>query len=193
MALEIDAALVLAAGRGRRMGVSKALLEFDGSFLLHQVARAYLDFGLHSVHAVVNDEVAEALNAQPPLPGLILHGGADAQAPMMDSVRRALDIAWTQEYPAFFLQPVDSGPPGSEVLRELQSALRDCLVVKPTYRGKGGHPLALTREVVKRICSQPEESLRTSLQRLDAHELRRVEVDERTVLRNWNAPEDLVD
>ena len=193
MAPEIEAALVLAAGKGSRMGVSKALLLLDGSFLLHRIARAYLDFGLRAVHAVVNDEVARTLRAQPSLPGLILHEGAIADAPMMDSVLRALDIAATGTHEAFFLQPVDSGPPAPRVLKKLQEALGDCLVAKPTCCGKGGHPLALTREAAVRIRDANGESLRARLRQLEAHELRRIEVDDATVLRNWNAPEDLVE
>ena len=193
MAPEIEAALVLAAGRGRRMGVSKALLPHEGSFLLHRIARAYLDFGVRAVHAVVNDEVARTLCEHPPLSGLFLHEGGDAEAPMMDSVLRALSIASAEAFRAFFLQPVDSGPPSLGVLRQLQVALADGLVVKPTYHGQGGHPLAFTQEAGRRIRDLKGESLRARLRELEAHAVVRVEVDDQKVLRNWNAPEDLAE
>ncbi|MCM2249826.1 MAG: NTP transferase domain-containing protein, partial [Geothrix sp.] len=49
------AAIILAAGSGRRMGGPKALLQLDGETLLRRVARAALEAGCAPVMAVVGD------------------------------------------------------------------------------------------------------------------------------------------
>jgi len=191
MATEISAAFVLAAGRGRRMGSPKALLRIEGSLLLQRIATAYLEFGVPEIHAILNDEVAENLKGSIESKGLVLHAGNDASAPMMESVRRAFRIAQSRECSAFFLQPIDTGPIASSVLGKLQTALAHALVAKPVHRGRGGHPLALTRNALSRLNWEAADSLRDCLRGLNGSELRRVEVDDASVLRNWNRPEDL--
>jgi CTP:molybdopterin cytidylyltransferase MocA len=191
MAAEIGTAFVLAAGRGRRMGLPKALLKFEGSLLLQRVARAYLEFGVREVHVILSDEITGALREFPEVKGLVLHAGADPNAPMMESVRRAFRIVQELHCSAFFLQPIDTGPAEASVLRQLQSALADTLVAKPVHDGRGGHPLALSGQALARFNWQTASSLRDCLHHLNENELRRVEVDDASVLRNWNRPEDL--
>lgn len=191
MATEISAAFVLAAGRGRRMGSPKALLKIEGSLLLQRIATAYLEFGVPEVHAILNDDVAKNLKGIIESKGLVLHAGADSSSPMMESVRRAFRIAQTRGCGAFFLQPIDTGPIQSSVLRQLQAVLAHALVAKPLYQGRGGHPLALTRESLSRLNWEAAVSLRDCLRGLNGSELKRVEVDDASVLRNWNRPEDL--
>lgn len=173
------------------MGLPKALLKFEGTLLLQRVATAYLEFGVREVHVVLSDEISETLQEYPELKGLVLHAGADPSAPMMESVRRAFRIAQELKCSAFFLQPIDTGPAGASILPQLQSALTRALVAKPVHDGRGGHPLALKREALARFDWQSAKSLRDCLHQLNEKELRRVEVDDASVLRNWNRPEDL--
>ncbi len=197
MATEISAAFVLAAGRGQRMGFPKALLRIDGALILQRIASSYFQFGVSEVHAILSDEAAEELKRLPEIQeslaskGLVLHAGADASAPMMESVRCAFRVVQTRAYQAFFLQPIDTGPIESPILRKLQAALVPALVAKPVYQEQGGHPLALTRGALSRFDWKSALSLRDCLRGLEESELIRVEVNDARVLRNWNRPEDL--
>ena len=206
-------ALIIAAGAGRRMGTPKALLQVEGTPLLIRVARAYGFLSTDSIHAIVTPEIAAALQdagvddagvegagvegagvegaPTPPVIPAQLHTTGVADAPMMDSVRAALALWSTGSAEEAFLQPVDAGSPKRPVLEALLAQDPAYAAVKPTHQGRGGHPLLLRRHFLDAVSWRQCSSLRDALAQLPQEQLRRVEVDDPHVLRNWNRPEDL--
>jgi molybdenum cofactor cytidylyltransferase len=112
----VTAALILAAGAGRRMGGPKALLPFQGETLLRRAARATIEAGCSPVIAVVggwdpglgdvgvrtvvNAEAAEGMAssirlgvaALPPVAEAVLILGVDQPAVDAVLLRRLMDL-----------------------------------------------------------------------------------------------------
>lgn len=192
-------AVLLAAGGGQRMGQPKALVPLAGAPLALRVAERYVQCGVRPVLLVVASQHGESLRAAAVDMRLATEiewiEGAPADAPMMESVRRGLRRAIECRALCAFVQPVDAGPPSPAVLAALQLALREpsgaSQAVKPTHRGRGGHPLLLTATACALIEAGSAATLRDALWTLGSHRIARVEFDDRGVLANWNRPEDL--
>ena len=188
-------AVVLAAGRGERMGTPKALLPMGGVPLALAVARAFLAAGVRPCLLVVADPLRPALAAAAVRLGvgdeLEWVSGPEAGAPMIESVRRGLLRAVALQAPLVYLHPVDAGSPAPAVLDALRVAVCGKLAAKPTHSGRGGHPVLLTFAAATSVLSTHESTLRSAMAALGAQQIARVEVPDAGVLNNWNRPEDL--
>ncbi len=120
------AAVVLAAGAGRRMGGPKALLVVDGETLLRRAARAALAAGCAPVVAVVGpwDPELEDLG----VPGI---PNPEADEGMASSIRTGL-AALPHEVEAVLILAVDQPAVDAALLRSLLEL----------FRASGGRPAA---------------------------------------------------
>ncbi len=145
--------VILAAGRGRRMGRTKQLIEWhsaDGPKPL--VAAAY-----DTVHAICDEIVvvlghdADAVAAA--LGNRAFHRAAsDPDAPMFESIRAGLRVAQSIDAEAtVVLQPGDHPDVRTNTLAALAdwSLKRPVRVVIPEFEGHGGHPVFIPSPVVK--------------------------------------------
>jgi molybdenum cofactor cytidylyltransferase len=133
-------AIILAAGRSRRMGSPKMLLPFgDKTIVAHvvdQVIAAPMD------HVIVitppHSGVAEALGDRP----VIVITNPNADGDMLSSVRcglRALPAQCRAVLMALGDQPAITSGLVSELIKAFNSSGRG--IVVPTYEGLRGHPL----------------------------------------------------
>lgn len=116
----MTAAVILAAGAGRRMGGPKALVRLDGEPLLHRTARVALEAGLSPVVAVIGDWEAE-------LGDLAVESvvNAEAREGMASSIRAGI-AALPPEAEAALLLLVDQPAVDAALLRRLLAlAARD--------------------------------------------------------------------
>lgn len=186
--------VVLAAGRGRRMGGPKALLQHHGETLLaHHVHAAQLA-RLAGPICVTGAEAerVEAAHGEYPIQFV---RSADPDAPMMDSVR--LGLAAVPKANVAYLTPVDVLPPRIDTFdllaEALESASPEVVALRPRMRGKSGHPVILLPEAIAALLEGG------GVQRLDAWlrekaaagAVRDVDVDDYNVLSNFNSPNDL--
>jgi CTP:molybdopterin cytidylyltransferase MocA len=140
------AGLVLAAGGGRRYGMPKALVEFEGSLLVERAVRTA---------AAVCDPVLVVLGAQAvdvwrtaDLTGATVLANADWETGMASSLRTGLDglRGWPGRVDAVLVQLVDvPGMTPAALARVAAHAAPDALAVA-TYDGVRGHPVLLGRE-----------------------------------------------
>jgi molybdenum cofactor cytidylyltransferase len=109
----VIAAVILAAGAGRRMGGPKALLRFEGETLLRRTARAALDAGCRPVVAVIGASSAS-------LDGLEVQTvvNPEAQEGMASSIRLGI-AALAPEVEAALLLTVDQPAVDAALLKEL--------------------------------------------------------------------------
>lgn len=183
------ALLVLAAGRSRRMGSPKALVEFEGRPLVeHLLAPPLLrDFGdvvvvLGHHHEALLPAIARAgcryvVNRNPDQGRT---GSAQVGLRMLRASIRAV-----------FVQPVDCPIILPRTYAALATALGSSDVVIPCFRGQRGHPpLFSARNVPQILAASPDQPLRDLLQ-APGTECRFVEVDDPGVLINIDRPEDL--
>ena len=85
-----------------------------------------------------------------------------------------------------FILPVDIPLVPPAVYRQLLSVEAD--VVLPAYRGRNGHPVCLSKSILPRILSQPDDSsLRDALRSIG---FRTVDVDAEEILVDIDTPEE---
>ena len=140
------AAVVLAAGGGRRDGMPKALVEYEGSLLVERAvrtARAVCDPVL-----VVLGARAVDVWRQADLGGATVLANQGWETGMASSLRAGLDglRGWPRRVDAVLVLLVDMPGMTPEALRLLAAhAAPDALAVA-TYDGVRGHPVLLGRE-----------------------------------------------
>ncbi len=187
-----DRVLVLAAGRGTRMGTPKALMLVGGEAWWMRQAQRIGEAGLGQTWVV-----SEAVRA-----GMVEQGAgvafitADAGMPMFESLVAGLVSLIDDPPRGVFVLPVDVPAPGRGVFDCLS---RSAGVSVPVYRGTSGHPVYLPWGWVRgRVLTpgqggeaSPLDGGRRRLDRLLDGEAVRVAVDDPAVVVNLNTPDDL--
>lgn len=172
-------AIVLAAGRGTRMGGPKALMSVRGRAWWRVQEERLERAGVERVW-VVSREVEAVMAGEEGAPGRRVIG--DSAAPMFASVLAGVGEA---RGAGVFVLPVDVPAPGGAVFGALAAGAGDGVAV-PVFQGKRGHPAALSaRWVGARLASALPD------QRLDAliaEDVVEVEVQDSVVLVNLNTP-----
>ncbi|GLH66529.1 nucleotidyltransferase family protein [Geothrix edaphica] len=135
------AAVILAAGAGRRMGGPKALLRLAGETLLHRTARAALDAGCRPVVAVIGawDAGLDGLEVRTVF-------NPEAQEGMGSSIRQGI-AALAPEVEAALLLTVDQPAVDAALLEALLAlaAAHPARAVACAYAGTLGIPAVLPR------------------------------------------------
>lgn len=153
-------AIVPAAGRGERMGADKALLDLAGTSAVERVVTTCRAAGADEV-LVVRREGAAALPAGLPARPVAVPPGGE----MADSLRAAHAVL-PADTAAVLVFPVDHALVAADTALALLAALQrpGAGVALPLYRGRPGHPVAMTRAVFAEI-SAPGAVLRDLVRR----------------------------
>jgi molybdenum cofactor cytidylyltransferase len=140
------AAIVLAAGRGRRAGGAKARLRIGGTtFLAHLAARLRRP-GVDRVIAVVGHDAARVLG-ESALPASVIVAVNDSDASgMLGSLLAGLDAAAADGADAVLVHPVDHPLVEEATVDAVVAALRDgARIAVPSHAGRRGHPGGFAR------------------------------------------------
>ena len=182
--------LVLAAGRGVRMGGPKALLMIDGrSWWQHQQARL-APLAL-PVTWVVSSLVQQAMVASSvSLPEIVT---ADPALPMFGSVLVGLNSLKERSPEGIYILPVDCPAPSAQVWHALGASRQASF---PTHNDKRGHPIYLpwsfvTGTLFPAASGGDPASPDLRLDHLVAPVARAVPVNDSAVATNLNTPEDV--
>ena len=142
----IVAAVVLAAGGGRRYGMPKALVEYEGSLLVERAvrtARAVCD----PVLVVLGAQAVEVWR-QADLGGSAVLANKDWESGMASSLRVGLDglRGWPDQVDAALITLVDMPGMTGEALEKVRSAGSPGALAVATYDGVRSHPVLIGRE-----------------------------------------------
>ena len=149
--------VILAAGRGRRMGCTKQLVLWKGASGQKPLVTSAYDAIVEVCDEMVvvvghdADAVAAALADRP-----FVKVQSDPDADMFQSVRAGLDAAHAADPPAtIVLQPGDHPEVAAATLLKLLNAAEQNLekAVMPEYQGRGGHPVLIPPAIVKMLRS----------------------------------------
>jgi|SRR4051812_37274027 len=156
--MRIDA-VVLAAGRGTRMGGPKALLAIGGETFLARCARLLRRPGVNEVFAVVGHE-AERVARDGAAAGLSFVVNARYADGMLTSILAGLEAAAAAD--AVLVHPVDHPLVETETVDAVVAALRrGARVAVPSHDGRRGHPGGFARAAWGALrAARPEEGAR---------------------------------
>ena len=192
-AAENIAAVLLAAGRSRRMGAFKPLLPFGGLSVVEACVAALREGGAAEVVVVVGHRGDEVRAALAHSPGVRFAVNEVAGSEMGLSVARGVE-ALSAETEAALVALVDQpAVPSAEIKKLTEEKQRTgARLVLPEWQGRGGHPvlvdLAYRGELLTLV---PEKGLRSLF---DAHraEVLRVPAGSPYVTRDMDTWEDYV-
>jgi molybdenum cofactor cytidylyltransferase len=139
-------AIILAAGRGARMGGPKALLALEGETFLARVARRLRRPGVERVTAVIGHE-ADRIRREAALTSdvtmIVNPRYADG---MLTSILCGLDEADAAGADAVLVHPVDHPLVDPATVDAVVAALaRGALIAVPSHGGRRGHPAGFAR------------------------------------------------
>ena len=190
---ESIAAVLLAAGRSRRMGAFKPLLPFGGVSVVEACVANLRAAGAREVLVVVGHRAAEVRAALAHMTFVRFAVNDDAESEMGVSVARGVEAA-SVDVGALLFALVDQPAVPVAALRSLIEARNGtgARLVVPEWEGRGGHPVLVDmsfREELLRVA--PSRGLRALF---DAHrgEVLRVPAESPFVARDMDTWDDYV-
>lgn len=204
-------AIILASGKGERLGGTKAVLAWTlapqpglrpdkpGSArsgpeiplaIAHAEARLAADCG--RVLVVIRQPIVKKLlrHVRPGI-DLIVSTAPDELGPAGSLAAAASRLGDAAE---IIVTPVDTLPARADTIAQLLARLRaepSLLAVRPVNRGRGGHPVVLRPEALARYLDPSPPPLRDHLRAL-GDRCADVEVDDPTVLIDLDTPGDVM-
>lgn len=185
-------AVVLAAGRSRRMGTQKLLLPIRGQPVIARIVDELQRSPLDGVWVVLGHEggrIRDALGGR----DVNFVTNPDAEGDMLSSVRcglRALPEPWD----AVLIVPGDQPTVASKVVAGLIRCFQitRCGIAVPTYHGRRGHPILIARQHREEILGHHEAMGLRGLLQVHSAEVGEMGVDDPGVLDDMDLPEDYV-
>lgn len=179
-------AIVPAAGRGRRMGADKALLDLDGQAAVQRLAAQCFAAGVDGV-IVVRAAGAAPL---PPLPAAVQVVEVDGSGEMIDSLRRGAAAAATAT--TVVVCPVDHALVMADTIAAVvfASGRPGKAIALPLFDDRAGHPIALRGEALAELRRGEAPTLRDIVRR-DAGRVAAVPTANPWVVADLDRPEDL--
>ena len=184
-------AILLAAGESSRMGQLKALLPWQGATLLEHQLRSLLDAGVQQVIVVLGHDADRLKPVIESIEGASWTLNKDYLQGKTTSLKAGVAALAGQQVSDVLLLNVDQ-PRSTDTLRTLleRHQASSFRITIPTHGGKGGHPIFIAAELLPELADIEEDTqgLKAVVRRhADATE--RFELDDPTVLRDLNTPE----
>lgn len=181
------AAVVLAAGRGERMGAPKAAIEVSGRTFLESILRTLEAAGIGTVRVVLAPPGAAGARGEPERWVV----NPDPDRGMLSSLRCGLR-ALPENVQAVLVWPVDHPRVSAATVRALAGAWRlgRPPVVVPSHGGRRGHPVLFDAGLIGELLAAPDRDGARAVVR--AHEDRvELPVDDGAILDDIDTPADL--
>ena len=185
-------AVVLAAGRGSRLGgVAKALLDDGGRSFLASIAARFTELGVERPIVVVGAPHGERVAAEAGRLGFVIVENPGPDRGMASSVAIGFEALAGQGESAL-LWPVDIPRVTVATLRTLLTRASCDGVVIPSHEGRGGHPVLVGRDLWPALvaCAGEKEGAR-SVFRHNQDRLVRIAVSDPFVLHDVDDHSDL--
>lgn len=191
-------AIIPAAGRSRRMGQPKLLLDIAGQSVISRVLSALQEAGIERTLVVVRSD-DEALIRE------VRESGGEVVTPevapeeMRQSVEYAVQHVRHTEatfgaFTGWMLVPGDHPTLHPEVIQRLIAAWSDHpqLIAVPVHAGRRGHPTLFPWSMVDDVFSLPTDQGLNQLLRMNPERVLEAEVSDSRVLDDLDTPEDLL-
>ena len=180
-------ALILAAGKSQRMGMPKMLLPFGkNKSFLDVIVEGYRNIGCKRIVVVVNERDRPLLDKNVRDAEFKVVVNSYPERERFFSIR--LGMAAMKSIDAVFLHNVDNPFVDSKLLLNMQKELREDEYVVPVFKGEGGHPILLSKNIIQHIAHYRDPSI--NFKKL-LSEFARTDVaaENKQILININTPE----
>lgn len=183
------AALILAAGAGKRIGRAKALLPLGDSTFLESIISNLRIAGIDRIIAVVSPEILPQIESHHVTGEIAVN--SEPQADMWSSL--LVGIKKIETVSGCLIIPVDHPFVKAETYRLLLEifAKQPEHIVVPTHHGQSGHPVVLPFVWAKTLPAMNNEGGLRSAIKQSGLNVFRIETNDAGVLRNINKPSDL--
>lgn len=183
-------AVVLAAGRSRRMGACKTLLPVGGVPMITRLVRALAECAVSEILVVAAADAPAIAAALEGLPARLVRN-PDPDSAMLDSVRCGLR-ALPAGCQAALIVPGDQARLAPDIIRPLLAAFAQGShgLVVPLCRGRRGHPLLVARRHFAETLTGLDDTGLRGLLRRHPEDVREVPVEHPGVLDDVDTPED---
>ena len=183
-------AILLAAGRSRRMGTQKLLLPFGGRTVIAHVAAQITGSAVAHVYAVVGRE-RERLARELSDCRICIVPNPDPDASMLESVRCGLR-AMPQECEGVMVALGDQPGVTSDLIDQTVEAFTttDRGIVVPSYDGKRGHPMLFSARYRHEVLTQHDEVGLRGLLWAHPEDVYELDVSTPAVLLDMDYPQD---
>ena len=185
-----NSVVILAAGQSTRMGRPKFALKFDENLtFLEKIITEYNSFGCRQIIVVLNEEGESYLKENP----IKLFGNITIVTNSHPEWERfysiKIGLKHLDESSCAFIHNVDNPFVNKQVLKSLQGEMAEIDYLVPCFKGRGGHPVLLSKKMIKHIIAEknPDLNFRDFLKR---YAKKVVEVRDERVLVNVNTGED---
>lgn len=199
--------ILLAAGDSTRAGQPKGLIEvYQKPWLLHQIEaferldgrELVLVFGNHfESYAKTFEWLRESLETWRGFRSISVAAiiNPHPELGQFSSLQSALKFLELSRAAGAFVCPVDVPLPQKKTLTTLEMNFTPSLCARiPTYQSRGGHPVLLSADFMRRLLSlspsDVDARLDRQIQRLSPNEIDRIEIEDPNLLANMNYIED---
>jgi molybdenum cofactor cytidylyltransferase len=151
-------AVLLAAGRSRRMGAFKPLLPFGGRSVVAACVENLLEGGAHRVVAVAGHRAGEVRRELSRYERVRTVVNDESESEMGVSIARGVGEI-DREARAVLVALADQPAVPPRVVREVVAAWRErgAALVVPTHEGRGGHPVLVDLRFRSELLALPPE------------------------------------
>jgi molybdenum cofactor cytidylyltransferase len=183
-------AIVLAAGRSRRMGTQKLLLPFAGQTVIEHVVDQVLAASIQDAIAVVASE-DDAVAATLAKKRITLAVNPDPKAEMLSSVRVGLRVLRSDAVAAIIVLGDQPSLQTAFVTQLINSFRATGMgIVVPVHEGKRGHPLVIAARYFAEIDTRYDDVGMRGLLAAHADDIEEVPVPDSGVLADMDYPDD---
>jgi molybdenum cofactor cytidylyltransferase len=183
-------AIILAAGRSRRMGTQKLLLPLAGTTVIGHIVDEVLRSPVDETIVVLGrdaDSLGEALAGR----RVTFVTNADPEGEMLSSVRCGLRVL-PPECDAVLVALGDQPAIAADTIRRLIEAFRTAGrgIVVPVHGGKGGHPILFSMRYRDEVLTHHDAVGLRGLRQAHPEDVLELEVESPSVLTDMDRPED---
>lgn len=181
-------ALILAAGKGSRIGTPKFLLEYGGKTFIEHIYDNLVECNFAKILTVIRKEFNEWFEEN--FKGEYVINEIPEQG-MLSSV--ILGINALKNNDGILIFPVDHPHVRIETIQELIKSfnLNPESVIKPVYKNSSGHPVIIPSSLYNEITSGKSGDLNSVIRNSKINTIR-LKTKDMGVLKNINTPEDLI-
>ena len=182
--------IILAGGNSSRMDFPKPFLMYREKTFLQIIAETYCNAGFKNIGVVLNkyyagDEWQYLLEPVRSL-GTIFENKFPAYGRLYSLKLAAKEMKGFEFY---FIQNADNPFPDGNIISTLWKNRNERGYVSPVFKGKGGHPVLLSKKIIEHILSTSSDTL-TLREILCSFDRRKIETGDERVGWNINTKED---